>query len=47
MKSAQPTIDYLDQPTSTARRGGLSALRYPVYVCSGLAWIIHDDFGEL
>jgi len=37
MKSAQPsTIDYLDQPTGTARRGGLSALRYPVYICSGL-----------
>lgn len=35
MKSAQPsTIDYLDQPTR--RRGGLAALRYPVYVCSGL-----------
>ncbi len=35
MKSAQPsTIDYLDQPTR--RRGGMSALRYPVYICSGL-----------
>lgn len=33
MKSAQP-IDYLDQPTR--RRGGMAALRYPVYICSGL-----------
>jgi len=37
MKSAQPsTIDYLDQPTGTARRGGLSALRYPVYAAAGM-----------
>ena len=37
MKSAAPsTIDYLDQPTSTTRRGGLSALRYPVYAAAGM-----------
>ena len=36
MKSAQP-IDYLDQPTAAARRGGgLSWLRYPVYTAAGL-----------
>ena len=34
MKSANVDFDF--DATPTTRRGGMSALRYPVYVCSGL-----------
>lgn len=36
MKSASPTIDYLDQPTTARRSGGLAWLRYPVYAAAGM-----------
>jgi hypothetical protein len=45
MKSAQPTVDYLEQ--SPRPRGGLSWIRYPVYVTAGMvgAFLLYRSLG--